>query len=148
MTGGGEGAGGPPLIIRDLNGKPLLSSPDDWPGLSLPKQGEPVPVFNDRAIVGHPFVQSILVRAPGLRVPSLEGLRPANLTLDKLEAARPYRLFSIMELWHEQLHYGLDRAVWQLRVELHTQLRAGAFSLRDATGISVPLDLFDDPDMV
>lgn len=154
VTGGGEGAGGPPLIINDYTGGIFLASPEGWPGLSLPTPGEPLPAFNDRAIVGHPFVQSILVRAPpgppGLVIPSLEGWRPAWVILERWREKYPDRKLGAS--WHAYLVYCLGRAVGQLRVELCNRLRAGDFRVEGIDSAGHPSvvqpDLFNNPDMV
>lgn len=126
-----------------------------------PPEGETLAAYLDRAIFGHPLVQDILSRGAsmpgGLKLPRLDGARPAERTLAWWEKTYlPFRMFH----WENEkrcqaLEHYLKLIVWRLAVELFDRLKAGDL-VAEGRRIdvpegpeSVPLGLWrNNPDMV
>jgi hypothetical protein len=103
-----------------------LASPDGWPRLPPSDPGETVAAFIDRAIVGDSFLQLITPLTSDRRpAPSLDGRRPADLTLAWWEREWPYKVFHRM--WDDSppRGYHRDRVYWRLVVEWFDRLRDG-----------------------
>jgi hypothetical protein len=111
------------------DGRESLTFSNDWPLLSPPVPGEPLAAYWDRVIVGDPFVQTLLAQGAtirrGLKPPSLNGMRPADRTLEWWRKRWPYKEFhsSNNQTRREALAYHLDRIVWRLMVELFDRLQ-------------------------
>jgi hypothetical protein len=74
-------------------GGPLVS-PEGWPQLPPPVPGETFAAYWDRAVAGDPFLQQVTPLTSDRRpVPSLDGWRPADLTLEWWETKWPYKVF-------------------------------------------------------
>jgi hypothetical protein len=132
VTGGDEGSGR--LLIRlpwvkpefgSEYGGPIVS-PEGWPRLPPPELGETVAAFWERAIVGDAFLQLITPHTSDRRpVRSLDGRRPADLTLAWWERKWPYKVFD--RRWDDSppRGYHRDRVYWRLVVELIARWEAG-----------------------
>lgn len=156
-----EGAGGSLTVNVWPDGRETLSFTDDWPRLAAPApEGESVAAYRDRVIVGDPFVQTVLTWGATIRnrlkFPSLDGMRPADRTVEWWRKTWPYKEFysSYGETRREALAYHLSRIVWRLVVELFDRLRAGDLVAEGrridvANGqAAVSADLYGNPDMV
>jgi hypothetical protein len=118
----GEG-GGRHLVIR-LDGGETYPSPDDWPQLPPAEPGEEtLAAFWDRAIVGDPFLQSIIART----FRNQQGLplvaRPAELTFAWWQKRWPDKVF-YRSYDESPGNYHRDRVYWRLVVELCERLQA------------------------
>jgi hypothetical protein len=152
VTGDSEGGGrGGHLVIR-LDGGVTYPSPNDWPQLPPAEPGETLAAFWDRAIVGDPFLQSIIART----FRNLQGLslvaRPAEQTFGRWEERWPDKVF-YRSYDESPRNYHRDRVYWRLVVELCERLRAGDLvmkgHLRDVFALEVVKQgLFRDPFMV
>jgi hypothetical protein len=132
VTGGDEG--GDRLVIRlpwlkpefgSEYGGPLVS-PEGWPPRWSPVSGETLAAFWDRTIVEDSFLQQITPLTSDRRpVPSLDGWRPADLTLAWWERKWPFKVFDRREDDSPPRGYHRDRVFWRLVVEFSARLGAG-----------------------
>lgn len=128
MTGGEAAPGLAPRLHLGLG--ETIDFPSDWLRLPLPVRSESIATWWNIAIVGNPMVRKILARGAtiGLKVPSLDEMHPADLTLSWWERKWPFKEFQWVfegESRAAALTYYLGWVFWRLVVEFFDRLRAG-----------------------
>jgi hypothetical protein len=123
-------------------------APDGWLDLFSPKSGgEPLVGYLERVVAGNSFLQSIPPRpaqappwlpaelvpvrspTPINPLPSLNGKRPADLTLQWWEKEWPDKIF-YRDYGEYPRNYHRDRVYWRLVVAALDRIRAGDFVLK------------------